>query len=111
MKIQKATCPNCKNTFEARPKLSLLGFPRFVCQKCNNKFIYPLMLGVRIIYFFLLIFLILSIGDKMIPVIVKGEIPIPGLLNIIEIIAVIALIKDFFLRKKLRTLGVDYKIK
>ncbi len=112
MKIQKTICPNCKNIFEERPKLSLLGFPKFLCPQCNNKFIYPLTLGLKIVYFILAIALISSVFDLIIEEeVLVFDIIISVTMILLGTLAIIALVKDFSLKRKRRNLGIDYKIK
>ena len=99
MRKQKVICPNCKNIFEEKPKLSLLAFRKFSCPSCSDKFIYPLTSGYRKLYLFLLILFILF----TIAAFTMGEVVIPGLL---VIGAIIALIKNNSLKKKLQTQGI-----
>ena len=94
MRKQQVICPNCKNQFEEKPKRSFLGFSKFSCPKCNNEFIRPLTSGYRTTYYILLIIFIIITFMSLI----GGGVAIPGLLTII---AVIALIKDRSLRKKI----------
>jgi len=95
MKTQKAICPKCKNIFEGKPRLTLLGFPRFSCPSCNNKFIYPLGGFYKSLYrIFFGIFVFISIAG----LIYRRVIIIPG---IITVVAIIALVKDYSLKKKL----------
>lgn len=48
-------CPHCKHEFDSIATTSFLGFKRFVCFQCNEKFNYPLFRGYRITYWILLL--------------------------------------------------------
>jgi hypothetical protein len=87
-----ATCAHCRNQFRATPKRSFLGFQKLKCFKCSKEFLYPLTGGYRSIYRVVLALTIVSILVSF----SRGKPPLPGLLGIA---AVIALIQDSKLRK------------
>lgn len=56
---RKVTCPACGRRFEEKPRLSLLGFQKFLCPKCHRKIVYPL--AQRAYHFVLLLVLALVV--------------------------------------------------
>ena len=94
MKKQTVICFECENKFEEKPKRSFLGFRKFLCPKCENKFIYPLTSGYRYIYWFVLVIFTLI----FIVTVSKGGVALPGLLIVG---AVIALRKDKSLKENI----------
>ncbi len=39
---RKVTCPHCRKGFGSIPRLTTLGFQKFLCPKCDAVFVYPL---------------------------------------------------------------------
>ena len=87
-------CLSCGEHVIAQPKLTLMGFQQFVCERCKAKNIYPLAPTYRRLY----IILASLFGIMTVYAISNGQIPRPGL---IAIIALCGLIQDFLIRKKI----------
>lgn len=80
-------CPKCKNCFKQQSKSTTMGFRKYICPECNTKFIYPLRARTSFIYWFAAIVIMpfLFIGYLY----QYGQIPIPGLLGIAVIYAIV----------------------
>ncbi len=95
LQSQEVVCTECYSTFNAAPKRSFGGFLKFVCPKCHESVLYPLMPRSRKGYWML--FILMAILAVM--VIAEGGIPIPGLVGIGVIFA---LIKDACIKKRVQ---------
>ena len=97
MKSKEYKCINCNASAEYEIKKSFLGFQKFKCKECEQENLYPLTKGYRITYWVVVIwFSLFSMAS-----IIRGEIPLPGILVIGGIWGLIA---DFKIQKKLKQL-------
>ncbi len=90
--VQAAVCTECRARFEAAPKLTFLGLPRFSCPVCRKTFLHPMEAWRRRVYagfalFFALVFVVNLLN---------GSIALPGF---VSAGAIIALVKDYDARK------------
>lgn len=98
-----AVCFHCKSHFTDIPKRSFLGFQKLSCPKCKVNVIYPLTSGYRTTYWVLLVFMLLSIAGSF----SRGEIGVPGGIGIA---VVIALIRDWSIKKKSLVQNAESKL-
>lgn len=88
-----ATCWKCGEKFSGAPKRSFLGFQKLKCESCGETVLYPLTNGYRIIWWVILISMLLSLANTY----GQGGWGFPGVLGIASIIAII---RDFSIRKR-----------
>lgn len=100
--MSKVTCEHCKKDVEEKPRRTFLGFQRYVCQSCHKPTIYPLTSGYKIIYWAVIIIFLLALLSQLL----QGYIIVPGLLTVG---AIIGLIKDNLLQKKILQLNEKQK--
>ena len=80
-----AKCGFCAAEFRAIPSRTFLGFRKLVCPACSKELLYPLTRGYRVIYWVLLFGLV----SQLVEIVNKGALPIPGLLGIAIILAIV----------------------
>lgn len=89
------TCGSCGYPCAATPKRTFLGFQRVACPNCAATEDFPLTKGFRIAYAVILAVMAASMALAA----NQDEIPLPGLLGLLVITA---LIIDFRRRKKMK---------
>lgn len=88
-------CGSCGHAAEVIPKRTFLGFLRAACPNCAATEDFPLTKGFRIAYVVILVIMAASMALAA----SQDEIPLPGLLGLLIITA---LIIDFRRRKKMK---------
>ncbi|RON17919.1 hypothetical protein BK660_21755 [Pseudomonas brassicacearum] len=91
------TCRSCGQPATAATKRTFLGFQRVSCPYCKKAEDFPLAKGYRAAYLAILAVMAISVAMAV----SQDEIPLPGLLGILVIIA---LIIDFRRRKKMKSI-------
>jgi ribosomal protein S27E len=90
------TCPGCGTKFLGFPTKSFLGFQNVKCRKCSKDVVYPLTSGYRTLYRVIFALMVVLVVVSL----SKGVVPVPGLLGIAT---VVALIQDSKIRKTTAT--------
>ncbi|MGH2404892.1 MAG: hypothetical protein ACRDGN_10565, partial [bacterium] len=72
---------------------TFLGFQKLRCPKCSARLLYPLTAGYRVTYWVVLVSMLVGAVD----ILQQGEVPIPGLL---VLGAILALVKDTQIRRR-----------
>lgn len=94
----RIVCGHCKHLIDGKPRATLLGFQKYTCSSCGKETTYPLTGGYRLIYWLLVVMAVIG----LISYAAQGEWAIPGALGVAT---VIALVQDYRLRKKVKTLS------
>ena len=97
---ENVVCLECRHAFTAVPKLTFLGLPKYRCPMCSKESVYPLSVGRRTGY---LIGSVI-IGVFMIALLIRGVVPLPGVL---PIGMQWALKKDREVRNGMQRLGIE----
>lgn len=91
--ITYGACLKCNNLLTQKPKKDLFGFPISICTNCSYRNVFSLSLFYKIVYYFLaLVFVFYGINQ-----LIHGRI---SFLILVSLLAVIALIRDWKLKKK-----------
>ena len=85
MQNSNIVCLACFRPVQSKHRSTFLGFRKFDCPHCEATVVYDLRSGYRVLYWALTLLIVVG----MIRIIASGDVPIPGLLGVAIVWALI----------------------